>query len=192
MKKITYTKTICNFNELSEEDKAKAIEKNRNFNTEDSFWSESVIDDGKAIAALMGIEIKNVYWSRFYSQGDGACFEGTFRHKKDTVKAVLNYAPQDKEIQRIAREVQDLHRKSFYRNSGKITHRGHYHNERSMEISCDDFQEEWTEIFADFARWIYRNLETEFEYQSSDKIVAESLIANEVEFTLNEAGELED
>lgn len=34
-----------------------------------------------------------------------------------------------------------------------------------------------------FADWIYRQLETEYDYQNSDEQVDESIIANEYEFT---------
>lgn len=89
------------FNELSEEAKEKAREWYRK--VEDfSFYAETVIDDAKTIAKLMGININNVYYSGFWSQGHGACFEGTYTYKAGSVKALKDYAPLDTELHAIA------------------------------------------------------------------------------------------
>jgi hypothetical protein len=39
-------------------------------------------------------------------------------------------------------------------------------------------------------RWIYKSLEREYNYLTSDEAVAESLDANEYDFEFNEDGEL--
>ena len=82
------------FDELSDSAKERARVWWRNASTGDNFFAECVIDDAATIAALMGLDInttrKNlvgggtryaptVYWSGFWSQGDGACCEGTWR-----------------------------------------------------------------------------------------------------------------
>lgn len=48
-----------------------------------------------------------------------------------------------------------------------------------MLVDSDDLRE----CLADFSRWIYRNLEKEYDYQNSDEAVEEAIIANEYEFT---------
>jgi hypothetical protein len=37
------------------------------------------------------------------------------------------------------------------------------------------------QLFKDLANWLYRQLETEYEYLTSDEAVVESLEANEIE-----------
>ena len=44
-----------------------------------------------------------------------------------------------------------------------------------------------TQLMRDFADWIYRQLEAEYEYQNSDEQVIESIRCNEYEF--DEQGE---
>lgn len=52
------------------------LDKYRDVNVDDSWWSDDVIDNFIAEMRPLGIEIdpKNVYWSISYSQGDGASF----------------------------------------------------------------------------------------------------------------------
>ena len=189
------TKTV-KFEELSDSQKEKVIDENRDWNTEGLDWFQYTMDDAKTIASLMGIDIEDIFFSGFWSQGDGACFTGRFSHTKNIVKNVKEHTGNsDKELVRIAKEIQKLHRPSFYTTYGKIFHTGHYYHERSMSIDAEcekgslDY-EGWKEVLADFALWIYKNLEREHEYLTSDAVVVESIIANEMEFEIDEDGDL--
>ena len=42
--------------------------------------------------------------------------------------------------------------------------------------------DELEELLRDFMQWIYRQLEAEYEYQTSDEAIAENFTANETEF----------
>lgn len=180
--------TIYAFQELSPEAKEKAINNHRDWNIEGSEWWDCVFDDAKEIASLMGIEIDKIYFSGFWSQGDGASYTGSFRHAKGSVAGVKAYAPLDMELHRIADEIQKLQARSFYSASGTIYQRGHYYHEMTMhlspgyEIKGQFVESDWLEVLRDFARWIYRRLEREHDYLTSDEAIAESLIANEREF----------
>lgn len=188
----TETLYIYKYEELSDEAKANARAWYRNG---DDFWAECVIDDAKEIAALMGWEIDKVYYSGFWSQGDGACFEGIMRYNKRCVKLVESYAPLDKELHRIARAWQDLQRRNFYALRASVKHRGHYYHEMCTVFDCEDArhnygwlqnpeaEDDTKEIARDFMRWIYKRLESEYEYSVSDEVVAENIIANGYEFT---------
>ena len=111
------TTTVYQYHELSDEAKEKARDWFREVSAGDDFFSESVFEDAATIADLMGLDIRQthvkrgdgsshwnpvIYWSGFCSQGDGACFEGSYRYKPGSVKAVTDYAPLDDELQRIA------------------------------------------------------------------------------------------
>ncbi len=69
------TKTIdCFlFSELSSEQKAKVIEKYNDINT-DHDWSQWTIDDWKEKLERQGFLSPEIYFSGFWSQGDGASF----------------------------------------------------------------------------------------------------------------------
>src|SRR3990167_3827578 len=116
---------VYQFDELNEEAKEKARAWFREGNQNDSFYAESVIDDAKQIGKLMGIDISKVYYSGFWSQGDGACFEGSYAYKKGSLKAIREYAPQDTELHRIATELAMIQRANFYGISGSVKHVGH-------------------------------------------------------------------
>lgn len=169
--------------------------------------AEYVIEDAVTVGALMGIEVHThsvplmngksrqeptVYYSGFSSQGDGACFEGSYQYKKGAVKAVKAYAPEDKELHRIAQELQTLQKSSFYSLTAETRHSGHYYHSGCMAVDVEDSREidvpegsvnDLADIMRDFANWIYKQLEAEYDYQTSDEQVAETIRANEYEFT---------
>jgi len=192
----TIETTLLKFEELNDDQKRQALDHHRDWNVDGGYdWFDGVYDNATRIAELMGIDISNIYFSGFWSQGDGACFEGNFYYNKGMVKAVKEYAPKDKTLHRIAEEIQALFRRSFYTAGGSVRHVGHYYHERSMSVnvSCEKGDADWKcweDVFADFALWIYKNLEREYEYLTSDEVIAESLIANEMEFELDEDGDI--
>ena len=221
----TIETTVFKFNELSDCAKEKARRWYRDGNTCDEFFSESVYEDAAEIAELMGLDIRQrrvntvggghrykpaIYWSGFWNQGDGACCEGEWRAHKVKPGGVADYAPQDKELHRIAAELERL-ALLLPNASFTVKHRGHYHHENctvfdfsgtvpedddghALELSpeeqskVDAAEDDLAEAARDFMRWIYRQLEKEYEWVNSDEVVDEILIANEYEFA--EDGEI--
>lgn len=156
-------------------------------------WYEAVYEDFLKVCSILGISIhrnnnsNNIYFSGFASQGDGACFEGTYHYAKGAVKNIQTYAPTDKSLQAIARSLQAVQRRNFYRLSANIVHRGRYCHEGTMDITIYDCpnaddEEALTETLRDLARWLYKQLESEYDYLSSDEAVDEAIIANEYYF----------
>ena len=77
------------------------------------------------------------------------------------------------------------------RTSGRYYHSGTMHvdvtaiDEEGDETAVTrDDELELTGALRAFADWIYRQLETEYNYQNSDEQVAETIKANEYEFTV--------
>jgi hypothetical protein len=104
------------------------------------------------------------------------------------------HAPQDTELHAIADALQDAQRRNFYQLHADITHRGRYYHEYCMEISVDresptsqgmtgGGEDVVITALRDLARWLYRQLEREYEYQTSDAVVDEAIIANDYTFT---------
>lgn len=161
----------------------------------DGFWSEFIIDDVKQIGQLIGFDIENIYYSGFSSQGDGACFTGSIKYRKGGASAVKAHAPRDTELHRIAREWQSLQKRNFYALRAQVAHRGHYQHEMCTVFDCEDtrhnygclqnpdIEDEIKEIARDFMRWIYRTLESEYEYQTSEETISEACTANGWLFT---------
>lgn len=197
MESHTHSVKVYKFNELDDSAKEKAREWYRQGATDYEWW-DYVYDDAKTIANIIGIDITNIYFSGFWSQGDGACFEGSYSYKCGGVRELLKYAPIDTELHNIAVSLRDLQRPAFYQLSAQVSHRGHYCHEGCTDISVyDDRDGDYVdhethdavvECLRDFMRWIYRRLESEYDYLMSDECVDEMIESNEYTFT--EEGEI--
>ena len=174
----------------------KVLDKHRYINVDTEWW-EWVYED--FIVENEYFDIKKIYFSGFYSQGDGAMFE------YDNVKGQLisdflltsNLSPM---------------RKGWLNNNaafyGKGRHQGyHYHESccnHSIGVEVDNGNilygsnfRNWIESFydsffdfvankyKDMCRELYRDLEKSYEYLTSDQSVADTLEANDYEFNIN-------
>lgn len=142
-----------------------------------------------------------IYFSGFSSQGDGASFEGLYHYKADAYEAVKEYAPKDEALGRLVAALQEAQAPSGGKIAFAITTSGHYSHSASMSFELLDSDSEGEAIdiesikvedekkaslaLRNFADWIYRQLESEYDYQSSDAAIDESLEANEYEFTVD-------
>ena len=193
MRTVTTVTKVYKFSELSDDAKETAINAYRENNLDYEWW-EYIYDDTKEIAALMGIEIDNIYFSGFWSQGDGACFEGHYSYKKGSVAAVKSHAPKDEELHRIVEELVAIQRPNFYQLTANVKQRGHYMHANCTDIDVNQYSHEWggvsdsaeediKEALRDFMNWVYRRLEAEQDYLQSDETITESIEANNYEFT---------
>lgn len=199
-------KMVYTYDELDEAAKEKAREWYAQFVFDDSSDWGFVYEDAVRMAELMGIEIDRrtyrtmgggtdqescIYFSGFSSQGDGVCFEGSYRYKKGAVAAIKAEC-NDKELIRIATELQAIQRKNFYRLYATCKHSGMYSHSCSMSVEVEDSENQYRDLgdaeaevrqlMRDFADWIYQRLNDEYDYQTSDEAVEESTLANEYEF----------
>jgi NAD+--asparagine ADP-ribosyltransferase len=201
----TRTINVFAFDELSESAKKTAMQWYRESDTE-GFWQEYVLEEAANAAELFGLDIRmkrtnngeyrpSIYYSGFWSQGDGACFEGSYKYKKGALEAVKAYAPKDVELHRIVKGLQDVQKKHLYKIAANIVHSGRYMHEYSMavDVFADTFADiseaetAITELMRYFARWIYKQIERAYEYENSDDVVSENIRANEYDFL--ESGE---
>ena len=198
---------VFQYDELDDRAKERAREWYSRHVFEDSCDWEFVYEDAVRVAEILGIEIStspvrlmsgksrqktDIWFSGFWSQGDGACFEGTYRYAKGATKKIREYAPQDKELHRIADELQAVQRRHFYHLIASMNHTGHYCHSGCMSVDVEhnedryrdigDAEEEITQLMRDFADWIYERLSDEYDYQTSDEAVEEAIRANEYEF----------
>ena len=191
---------LFKYEELDDRAKDKAKDWYRQFVFADSCDWEFVFEGAVQAADILGIYIDHrrgsreraIYFSGFWSQGDGACFEGAYRYAKGATKKIREYAPQDTELHRIADELQDIQRRNFYKLCARMVHSGRYSHSGCMDVSVwhyddqyrdiGDAEDDIAQLMRDFADWIYSRLEKEYEYQCSDSVVEESIIANEYEF----------
>lgn len=200
--------TVYQFRELSDPAKEKA----RSWYREtaiDPDWYDFVYADFETICGILGVCLKtntiplvgggtrqksNIYFRGFWSQGDGACFEGVYRYERQAPVKIRHHAPQDASLHRIADALQAVQHRNFYQLRAEISHRGFYTHEHSMAISVErdsptgqdmsaNAEDIVTEALRDLARWLYAQLEREYDFQTSDEAVDEAISANAYTFT---------
>lgn len=190
----TRTYNVYEFDELSDKAKERAREWFR-----EQFFSESLdykylMDNFHNIAALFGLMVDNVYFSGFSTQGDGASFRGFYSYKPGSLEAVKSECPQNEDLHSIVSRLQDLQKKNFYQLEARITTSGRYCHEYSMNFDMSrkdgkevaiESEKEFCEIMRDYARWCYNVLEIEYNYQTSDDVVDENILANEYTFLID-------
>lgn len=194
----TIEKTVYSFNELSDKAKDTARDWYRESGL-DYEWYDGSYEDFERVARILGITIDTIrdgktlaiYWSGFSSQGDGACFKGSWVYKLDAQEAIRDYAPTDTDLHFIADALREGNRLN-----ARVSHRdSHYSHAHSVSIDvCDDETgDDAPELNAiavrdalrDFMNWMYRQLEKEYEYLMSDEAIDETIEANEWEFDEN-------
>ncbi|EFP1523832.1 antitoxin of toxin-antitoxin stability system, partial [Salmonella enterica] len=105
---------------LSDELSESAREKARSWYCEVGLeydWYSDVYEDFTLICSILGIRLNTrtvtttggryhektcIWFSGFWSQGDGACFEGHYRYQSGAAQNIRQHAPQDEELHRIA------------------------------------------------------------------------------------------
>lgn len=188
----TITINTYSFEELS----PKAKEKARAWFREGmEFDSEFTIEDAKQGFAFMGFDVSNVYFSGFSSQGDGACFEGSWSPAKVDATKLKGHAPIDKELHRLA----DIFAKlsaQIPSASFTVKHSGHYYHqyctvfdfayddcENPSESALPEFEKQAIDAARDCMAWLYRTLEKDYDWQNANEQVDENMRANDYAFT---------
>lgn len=203
----TKTITLFSFDELAETAKERARDWYRQGIGQDSWWSEAVLEDAARVCGMLGIALETrgvklmngttrlepvISFSGFSSQGDGASFTGSYAYKAGAVNAITAYAPQDARLREIAEGLRDVQRRYGYRLEASITRTTHHYcHELTVSIDVTDRArgrdlgadaQTVTELLRDLMRWIYAQLEREWDYLHSDASIDESIRINEYEF----------
>jgi hypothetical protein len=185
---------VYTFEELSATAKEVAIENHRDVNTYDGWW-EPIFEGITEQAELAGFHVGNIYFSGFWSQGDGAMFEYT------TVgDTLLNKFVDQLDLSPL--------RKSWLRSlthaQSRGTHSGHYYHENCCSHVIDfesnytwsaaNNVSNWIDSFADqyeefviaeyksLCRELYSRLDKYNDELSTDEAIAETIVMNDWEF----------
>lgn len=192
------------FDALPAATRQKILEDERDVNCHHDWWS-CVYDDFINEMYDLGILVDRMYFSGFWSQGDGACFEGKVNNWGKFLDS-LGY----KDAMLIE------HAEDYW--SFRVSHSGHYYHEHCTSFSAvlelptgpddEDFaadyfpvssdpvkaavqlavlskynerslEEEFTKAFRNHMRALYRRLEDEHDHLTSDEVVLDSLEAND-------------
>ena len=177
------------FEQLTPDQQERVIQNYYDINIDHDWWSDEDYDN---LAEILGIENFKLYFSGFHSQGDGACFEGDFGYNPKCAQKMKEYAPMDKELQRIAQNWQDLQKDNFYQIYGSVKHSGHYYhkyctsfdimNKKTGDNVNAETENATMKIMRDFMSWLYKNLNDQYDYLTSEEAIKETLICNEYTF----------
>jgi hypothetical protein len=193
--------------EITPEVRAKLIEKYRDINVWDG-WHESTYEWFTERMSAIGVRVDQIMFSGFWSQGDGACFEGAV---DDWEKLFLAMGYSDATLPLYFSETYT--QVSIQHNSAR------YYHSNTMRLQYEYFpdfpgnpyfdEEQFREIFADLgelrtevlrlalerydnvileeeileflrghARDLYRDLKREYEHLTSDEAVWDSIEIN--------------
>lgn len=198
----TVTTTVYQFDELSEKAKQVAIARYREGNLDYDWW-DSVYEQCETAGQLLGIELDRktkhtpaIYFSGFCSQGDGACFEGSYRYRKGWRAALLHeFGPGEflNDMLSVGQALQAAQAAQFYQLVATTKQRGHYNHSGCMAIDVSHAESRYRDIgdaedgiqdaLRKFADAIYTALEKEHDYLQSDEQIIEAIRSNDYEFT---------
>lgn len=168
---------VYKFNELSESAQQSAHE---SWLTSDiPVDLDFTIDQFTELLETIGFSNIKIYYSGFWSQGDGASFTGQYTYKKGFLKAVKSEW-QDTQLHAILDQLQAVQKDDNYSLVSDIYHHGYYVHENTMYDNEDSLL---IYVWRDLAKWMYRHLEKEYEYLTSFEAFRETAEANEWEFT---------
>jgi hypothetical protein len=194
------------FEALSQSDQQKILDKHRYYEVSDFDWYDCIYDDFKESMKVVGIQVDEIYFSGFASQGDGAMFEGRVDDWPKFLASIS--APEC------------FNHEDIYDSlSFSVKHRGHYYHRNSTSYSSDaDLTNGYSEgtirwhaiealieeceqqldalwdsceeAFKDHMNDLYKNLEEEYDYLTSNEYVLERLIeTDQLEEELDELDE---
>lgn len=181
-------------NELSEDVRQSVLETYCEVNVHDT-WYDPIYEGIRERTKEVGFEIKDIFFSGFWSQGDGAMFTYTGLDKKLLDKAVDSLSIPN-------------WKKSILKNgyiSGTGVHRGHYYHSNTCSHSIyvetdngmqdyynieglfsryhEDIENYIIEIYQDLCQSLYTSLEQYYNELTSAEYVAETIIGNDYTFT---------
>ena len=184
------------------------LERHRYINVEHNDWYQSVYESFKEDMREVGIDVRRMYFSGFWSQGDGACFKGRF----DNLKTYLDHHHKDQYpmIRKLLEHGGYVHI--------DCTHSGHYYHEQSTHFSVEHetfyrtvecptefhekivdawdkqledeveaFENDVTEQWRTYMQDLYSKLEDAHDYLVSDEAVWEAIEANELDYEMEDA-----
>lgn len=196
----TQTRTLYQFDELSDDAKERARDWWRNILAEDTDWSECVLSDAADIAHILGIRLSRrrldrndsgepaIYWS--INRDGGVGFDASYSYAPGSARRIREHAPQDAELHVIATKLQRIQRRHFYQLTADARANGRDGLSLGVDVERADgamIDNETDDAIADairdFAHWIHSALQREYEWRMSDEQVDEDIRANEYEFT---------
>jgi len=180
---------LFTINELSEQARNKAIEKERNNCDVDLQFTVEYVEE---ILTCLGFESPKIAYSGFCSQGDGLSFVSDNWQYKKHLLARIGEITQDKTVLDCAKNLLELSKKHGYKLQFSVKRISNfYSHENTVQIDnspysdfslSDDQDGILTNLKNSLCRAFYKMLEAGYDYQLTDEYIIESLLANDVLF----------
>jgi len=180
---------LCSINELSENAKKKAIEKERSNCDVDLTCTVDYIEE---ILTCLGFESPKIAYSGFCSQGDGLSFVSEKWQYKKGMLDKLGKITQELCFLNVSKQLQVMAKNTGYKLQFSVKRISNfYSHENTVQIEnnpysdfslSDDQDDILTTLKNCLCRVFYRMLEKDYDYQLSDEYIIESLLANDVLF----------
>lgn len=182
---------------------SEVMERYRDINVDHDWW-DCTYDYWKSRLERMGVDVEEINFSGFWSQGDGASFTG--RIGSGNLKRFMRIHGMRERYRAIYTVLDHLSGSvGIYRNSHHYAHSYTVATDAQLEeptwidydtedlrevlvqelyneavLHWTDFGKEVEETLRGYMDTIYRDLEKEYDYLTSDEAVAEAIEANEL------------
>ena len=188
---------------MKAEAKKLLIDNHRYINVDDTDWYECVYASfGERLRDDVGVEVEQIYFSDFWSQGDGACFTGEV---EDFLKLMTHYnlTPDFPMLSKLL--------EMGGRAQCRIYHRGRYYHDDSvafnwdidvftdcvntdslfielvverfdtlLDAEKDRFMAEVESCLKAEMRQLYKDLQQDYDALTTDEAVWDTIVANEL------------
>lgn len=180
-----------------DQQRSELIEKYRDINVDHEWW-DYLYEDFKLGMVEKGIRIKDIFFTGFYSQGDGACFTGEI----DMCKFLKAHGLEEHYMGATFFAAQGELYTTLDKNSSHYAHENtvsvnleldNYNNydddtrydiystmEEVMESEWKQLDNQVEEICRGYMRDLYRQLRDEYEALTSDEAVWDTIAANDL------------
>jgi len=190
---------LYKFDELSKEVQEKVIQNNRDINVYDD-WHDWIIEDWiNEYIPNKGFDATNIYYSGFWSQGDGAMFEykGITDELRNEFIDTLGLSPMRKQW-----VLNNTYTSASGRHSGHYSHEGCCSHSIYWEVDngdlhwstnfyqwlvsfADEFEAFIIDRYEDICRELYRELEESYDYLTEERQIVETLYGQDYDYTEN-------
>lgn len=180
---------LSSINELSENARQKAIEKERTHCDVDLSCTVEYIEE---ILTCLGFQSPKISYSGFCSQGDGLSFTSDNWQYKKGMLDKLKECTQELCFLNVAKQLQVMAKNTGYKLQFSVNRTSHfYSHENTVQIDnnpysdfslSDDQDLILTNLKNSLCHSFYKMLEADYDYQLSDEYIIDSLLSNEIMF----------
>ena len=173
----------------------KIMLKNWDYEVKDSRWYTNVYEQFETDLEGTGFEADDIYFSGFSSQGDGAMFVGSFTLDYNPDPALIAAYIKDKRIAALIK-AERVSVSCDFKHYGHYYHHKSYTNFFTVETygnhRCDDnivnylesgeVEKSICDAYESLCKDLYRQLNDEYDYLTSEKYLMETFKENNIEF----------